>query len=112
MIQLTILYKERLCTSKVVWRSLFNIDKHDPNNKDIYEESLLDKHYPKRPENLKDVCLYDLVANYSWQSTDDNGKRQYTKLKKPCLPNHKLFDPQKEKQREDYFSFSYFSLFH
>ena len=24
-------------------------------------------------------------------------------LKKPCLPNHKLFEPQKENQREDYF---------
>ena len=82
---------------------LEQLAQHDPNNKDIYEESLLDTHYPKRPESLEDVCLYDLVANYSWQNTDDNGKRQYTKLKKPCLPNHKLFDPQKENQREDYF---------
>ena len=84
-------------------RQLEQLAQHDPNNKDIYEESLLDTHYPKRPESLEDVCLYDLVANYSWQSTDDNGKRQYTKLNKPCLPNHKLFDPQKENQREDYF---------
>ena len=84
-------------------RELEQLAQHDPNNKDIYEESLLDTHYPKRPDSLEDVCLYDLVANYLWQSTDDNGKRQYTKLKKPCLPNHKLFDPQKENQREDYF---------
>ena len=76
---------------------------HDPNNKDIYEESLLDT-LSQEPDSLEDVCLYDLVANYSWQSTDDNGKRQYTKLKKPYLPNHKLFDPQKENQREDYYS--------
>ena len=27
---------------------------------------------------------------------------KYTKLKKPRLPNHKLFDPQKENQQEDY----------
>ena len=79
-------------------RQLEQLAQHDPNNKDIYEESLLDTHYPKRPESLEDVCLFDLVANYSWQSTDDNGKRQYTKFKKPCLPNHKLFDPQKENQ--------------
>ena len=30
-------------------------------------------------------------------------KTKYTKLKKSRLPNHKLFDPQKENQREDYF---------
>ena len=84
-------------------RQLEQLAQHDPNNKDMYEDSLLDTHYPKRPESLEDVCLYDLVANYSWQSTDDNGKRKYTKLKKPRLPNHKLFDPQKENQREDYF---------
>ena len=47
---------------------------HDPN-KNMYEESLLDTHYPKRPESLS------LQANYSWQSTDDKGKRKYTKLK-------------------------------
>ena len=84
-------------------RELEQLAQHDPNNKGIYEESLLDTHYPKRLESLEDVCLYDLVANYLWQSTDDNGKRQYTKLKKPCLSYHKLFDPQKENQREDYF---------
>ena len=42
------------------------------------------------------------MANYNWQSRDD-GNRKYTKLKKTRLPNHKLFDPQKENQREDYF---------
>ena len=43
------------------------------------------------------------VANYDWQTKDDNGERKYAVLKKPRLPNHKLFDPQKETQREDYF---------
>ena len=27
----------------------------------------------------------------------------YTKLKKPRLPNHRLFDPEKENQREDFY---------
>ena len=76
---------------------------HNPDTEDIYEDNLLDTHYPQRPESLEDVCLYDLVANYDWQGRDDDGDRKYTKLKKPRLPNHKLFDPQKENQREDYF---------
>ena len=81
-------------------RQLEQLAQHDPNNKDIYEESI--GHTIPRDQSLEDVYLYDLVANYSWQNIDDNGKRQYTKLKKPRLPNHKLFGPQKE-NREDYF---------
>ena len=77
--------------------------KHNPDTEDIYEDNLLDTHYPQRPESLEDICLYDLVADYNWQSRDYDGNRKYTKLKKPRLPNHKLFDPQKENQREDYF---------
>ena len=76
---------------------------HDPDTEDIYEESLLHTHYPQRPDSMEDVCLYDFVANYDWQHRDDDGNRKYTKLKKPRLPNHKLFDPHKENQREDYF---------
>ena len=34
---------------------------------------------------------------------DKNGKRSYRKLDKPRLPNFKLFDPQKEEQRDSYF---------
>ena len=34
---------------------------------------------------------------------DDNGNRKYRKLTKPQLPNHKLFDPETEAQREDYY---------
>jgi len=40
------------------------------------------------------------VANYDWYA---NGDRKYLKLKKPCLPNHKLFDPEKEAQREEHY---------
>ena len=69
---------------------------HNPDTEDIYENNLLDTHYPQRPESLEDVCLCDLVANYNWQGRDNDGDRKYTKLKKPRLPNNKLFDPQKE----------------
>ena len=43
------------------------------------------------------------MAYYDWQGKDDNGKRKYRKLTKPRLPNHKLFDPENEAQREDYY---------
>ena len=76
---------------------------HDPDSDDIFEKGVLDTHYPKRPASLEEVCLYDFVANYDWQSKDVNGDRKYSKLRKPRLPNHKLFDPQKEDQRENYF---------
>ena len=58
----------------------------------------MNTHYPQRPESLEHVCLYDLVTNYNWQTKDDDGNRKYTKLKKPRLPNHRLFNPQKENQ--------------
>ena len=45
---------------------------------------------------------YEFVAYYDWQGKDDNGNRKYSKLTKPRLPNHKLFDSKNEAQREDY----------
>ena len=38
-----------------------------------------------------------------WYSKDDSGNRKHTKLGKLRLPNHKLFDPENENQREDYY---------
>ena len=66
---------------------------------DIFEDNLIDKFYPQRPSELEDVCLYDFVANYELQG----GKRQYRKLTKCKLPNHKLFDPDNENKREEFF---------
>ena len=53
--------------------------------------------------NSKKLCLYDFVVNYVFNGLDKNGKRSYRKLDKPRLPNFKLFDPQKEEQRDSYF---------
>ena len=64
---------------------------------------MIDTFYPQRPRELEDVCLYDFVASYDWQGLDDQGRRKYRKLAKPRLPNHKLFDPENESQREDYY---------
>ena len=59
---------------------LQEIAKQDPNNKDIFEDNLIDKFYPQRPSELEDVCLYDFVANYELQCVDKHGKRQYRKV--------------------------------
>ena len=76
---------------------------HELDPDDIFEKGLLDTHYPKRRASLEEVCLYAFVANYDWQSKDVHGDRKYSKLRKPRLSNHKLFDPQKENQRDNYF---------
>ena len=84
-------------------KHLQELAKQDPHNKDVFEDNLIDTFYPQRPSELEDVCLYDFVANYVLQCVDNHGKRKYRKLVKPKLPNHKLFDPGNENQKEDYF---------
>ena len=90
---------------------LQNIHKKDPESEDIFEDSLLETHYPKRPINLENVCLYDFVANYDWYAKDKQGNRCCRKLTKPRLPNHRLFDSSNVNQQEDYF-YSMILLFH
>ena len=84
-------------------KQLQEIAKHSPDTENIFEDNLVDTYYPQRPQEQEDVCLYDFVANYEWQGRDDDGNRKYRKLSKPRLPNHKLFDPENEDQREDYY---------
>ena len=52
---------------------------------------------------MEDVCLYDFVANYVKCGIDKDGKTKYRKLNKSDLPNHKLFNPKKEDEKESYF---------
>ena len=75
---------------------LQGIAKNDPDTEEIFLDNLLDTYYPQRPDSLEDVCLHDFVANYDWQSKDSRRNRMYKKLRKPRLPNHKLFDPENE----------------
>ena len=80
---------------------LKEIATNDPESEDIFEEDLFSTHYPKRPDDLDDVCLHDFVANYDWYGKDQNGDRKYRKLSKPRLVNHKLYDPGRSEQ--DYY---------
>ena len=75
----------------------------NPNAEDIYAPSLVDNFYPTRPSELENVCLYDFVAHYKYNGTDKNGERKYRNLTKPVLPNHKIFNPLKEEERESYY---------
>ena len=81
---------------------LDDIFRSNPNSKDIFEANLLGIFYPHRPAHLDDLCLHDFMANYDYYSKDANALRKYRKLQKPRLVNHKLFDPEKEEQRQDY----------
>eukprot|EP00731_Ephydatia_muelleri_P003461 Em0001g3461a len=69
--------KRRLKTHK----QLVEVEKMNPASTDILEGSMW----------------------YKYCGTDKDGSRVYQKLQKPLLPNHKLFDPSNENQREDYF---------
>ena len=75
----------------------------DPESSNIFESNLVDDYYPRRCRQLEDVCLYDLVRDYDRVGVDKDDQYTYSKLTKPHLPNHKLFDPEKENQREDFF---------
>ena len=84
-------------------KQLKEIAQHNPNNEDIFEDNLIDNFSHQRLQEVDDVCLCDLVANYDWQGRDRQGRRIYKKLPKPKLRNHKLFHPENENQREDYY---------
>ena len=83
--------------------TLEEIAKTNPQSQDIFEDNLIENHYPSRPQRLNDLCLYDFVACIDWTSRDKHGEKDYKTLSKPRLPNHKLFDPEREVQREDYY---------
>jgi len=75
----------------------------DPDSVNKFDNNVIDTFYPACPDNLEDVCLYDFIKWYTLFEVDPAGNRKYRKLTKPHLPNHKLYDPSKEDQREDYY---------
>ena len=75
----------------------------NPDNTNIFEDNMIDDFYPDRPEAMNDVCLYDFVKLYRYNGKDNNGKQQYCKLCKPVIPNHVVYDPNKERQSDNYY---------
>ena len=82
---------------------LQQLAENNPHSENIFEDNVLDIFYPQRPASLENICLYDFVAKYEFQGVDTSGQRVYRKLTKPKLPNHKIFDPENENQRQEYF---------
>ena len=78
---------------------LVEMRENNPNSTDIFEDNLVDTFYPQRPDDMEDVCLYEFVAQYTKSGVDEDGNRVYRKLGKPILPNHKIYNPSKEKER-------------
>ena len=75
----------------------------EPDSVNIFESNIINDFYPKIPDELEDICLYDSVQWYPNSETDYHGDRKYRRLNKPCLANHKIYDHGKEDQREDYY---------
>ena len=85
------------------YQELQQLAESDPDSKDLYQANLLDNFYPNRPASLHDVCLYDFIKWYRKGNDDANGRRQYVKLQKPRIPNHRIYDPNNPEEREAYF---------
>ena len=45
------------------------------------------------PDRLADVCLYDFVTRYDWQTKDKNGERKYSLLLKRKTKDRTTFIP-------------------
>ena len=85
------------------YQKLQQLKEINPESEDIFENNLIDTHYPERPEDLEEVCLYNVVGDYDSCGVDEYGQKQYKKRSKPLLPNHKIFDPNKENQKQDHY---------
>ena len=80
---------------------LQQLAKNNSHSQNIFQDNVLDTFYPQRPASLEKVCLYDFVANYG---IDTAGQRGCTgNLASLNSPNHKIFDPENENTRQEYF---------
>ena len=85
------------------YRELQQLAESDPHSNDLYQANLIDNFYPNRPTSLAHVCLFDFVKWYRRGDNDAEGRRQYVRLGKPKIPNHRIYDPNKPDEREAYF---------
>ena len=85
------------------YRELQQLAESDPHSNDLYQANLIDNFYPNRPTSLAHVCLFDFVKWYRRGDNDAEGRRQYVRLGKPKIPNHRIYDSNKPDEREAYF---------
>ena len=82
---------------------LKQVGEKDPDSTDIYEDNLIEDIYPKRPTKMDDVCLYDFVKHNTYSGKNDDGKRTFSSRNKPIIPNHAIYDPEKDGQKDSYY---------
>ena len=82
---------------------LVEIREMNPYSRDIFKENLVDNFYPKRPDDIDEICLYDFVAEYEKWGVDRDGNPVYPERTKPILPNHRIYDPGQGNERENYY---------
>ena len=82
---------------------LVKLREADPNSTAIFENNLIDTYYPQRPVHMENLCLYDFVAEYTKDGVAEDGNTKYRQLNKPVLPNHKIYNPNREEEQESYY---------
>ena len=83
--------------------NLWKLNEIDPDSKDVFVSTLIEDHYPARPDSLNDLCLYDFVKHIDWNHKNE---KTFRRLQKPRVPNHPLFDRERPDQTDD----NYYSL--
>ena len=82
---------------------LRKLNEIDPDGEDVFVPTLIEDHYPARPESLNDMCLYDFVKHIDWNHKNHKNEKTFRRLQKPRDPNHPQFDPERPDQTEDYY---------
>ena len=55
---------------------LQELGKSDPSSTEIFEDSVVDTHYPQRPDDMEKACLYNFVKYYVKCKDDSSGQRK------------------------------------
>ena len=75
----------------------------NPKSTDLYAPSLIDVHYPNRPDRLSSMCLHDFVAHIDWYARDRQGEKTYRRLVKPRVISHPTYDTNRKEQEQEYY---------
>ena len=82
---------------------LRKLNEIDPDSEDVFVPTLIEDHYPARPDSLNDMCLYDFVKHIDWNHINHKNEKTFRRLQIPRVPNHPLFDPERPDQTDDYY---------
>ena len=74
-----------------------------PNSTDMFTPSLIDVHYPNRPDRLSSMCLHDFVAHIDWYDRDGAGEKTYRRLVKPRVIRHPKYKTSQKEQEQAYY---------